>query len=85
VFYLRLISVMFLNDPLSAARPAGGRPALAGVLVAAVLVVAFGVYPRPVFDFLQRPDYAAETASLSTASDRPLVEHKGFGPSTGEQ
>jgi NADH-quinone oxidoreductase subunit N len=54
VYYLRLVSVMFLNDPLSTARPAGGRPALVAIALSTALVVAFGILPRPVFNYLQR-------------------------------
>jgi NADH-quinone oxidoreductase subunit N len=54
VYYLRLISAMFLNDPLSSARPAGGRAALVSVCCSAVLVVAFGLVPGPVFHYLQQ-------------------------------
>lgn len=53
VYYLRLISAMFLNDPLSTARPAGGRAALISVCCSAVLVVVFGLVPGPVFHYLQ--------------------------------
>src|SRR5205807_904124 len=55
VYYLRIVSVMFLNNPLSSARPAGGRPAMASVLCSAALLVAFGAMPRPVFNYLERP------------------------------
>src|SRR4029079_10818363 len=41
VYYRRMIALMFLNDPLSSARPAGGRPAFAAVVGSALLVLAF--------------------------------------------
>lgn len=53
VYYLRLVSAMFLNDPLASPRPGGGRPALAAVALSAALVVGFGILPRPVFNYLQ--------------------------------
>lgn len=56
VVYIRLIANMFLNDPIGSARPAGGRPALVAATCAAVLVLAFGLYPRPVFRYLERAD-----------------------------
>lgn len=63
VYYLRLVSAMFLNDPLSMPRPGGGRPALAAVCCSAVLLVAFGVLPGRVFSYLQqRPDQPAAGA-----------------------
>ncbi len=54
VYYLRLISVMFLNDPLGTPRPSGGRPVLAAIVCSMILIAGFGVLPRPVFDYLQR-------------------------------
>ncbi len=54
VYYLRLVSAMFLNDPLASPRPGGGRPALAAVALSAALLVTFAVLPRPVFNYLQR-------------------------------
>jgi len=68
VYYLRLVSAMFLNDPLSMARPAGGRPALAGVALSAALVVAFGIMPGPVFKFLERPRGDDSAAAADKAS-----------------
>jgi NADH-quinone oxidoreductase subunit N len=60
VYYLRLVSAMFLNDPLSTPRPGGGRSALAAVCCSAVLLVAFGVFPGRIFSYLQqRPDQPA--------------------------
>lgn len=69
VYYLRLISVMFLNEPLGTPSPAGGRSGMAAIVGAALLVLAFGVYPRPVFNFLQqdRIDASAAGASASAA------------------
>lgn len=55
VVYLRLVALMFLNDPVSTARSAGGRPAYAAVACSAVLVLAFSFLPRPVFTYLQDP------------------------------
>ena len=71
VYYLRLISAMFLNDPLASARPGGGRSGLAAVCCSAVLLVAFGILPGRVFSFLQqRPDQPA-TAALSVTAKSP--------------
>ncbi|HLJ09804.1 MAG TPA: NADH-quinone oxidoreductase subunit N [Planctomycetaceae bacterium] len=53
VYYLRLVSAMFLNDPLAAREPRGGRWALAAVMSSAAMVIALGVAPRPVFQYLQ--------------------------------
>jgi NADH-quinone oxidoreductase subunit N len=68
VYYLRLVSAMFLNDPLSTQRPGGGRPAFATVCCSAVLVVAFGVLPGPVFRYLQDSRDQPTTATTAAAS-----------------
>jgi len=71
VYYLRLVSAMFLNDPLSTPRPGGGRSALMAICCSAVLLVAFGILPGPVFRFLQQhPDQPAATAVSVTARTR---------------
>lgn len=67
VYYLRLVSAMFLNEPLGTPNPAGGRSGMAAIVGAALLVLAFGVYPRPVFNFLQQ-DGIADTAEDESAS-----------------
>jgi hypothetical protein len=71
VYYLRLVSAMFLNDPLSTPRPAGGRPALIGIALSAALIVAFGIMPRPVFKFLERPRGDESGAATDEASLPP--------------
>ena len=74
VYYLRLIAVMFLNDPLSTPRPGGGRAAYASVLAAATLLIAFGLAPRPVFEYLERrPAQPAETTASVPARPSPLA------------
>jgi NADH-quinone oxidoreductase subunit N len=80
VYYLRLVSAMFLNDPLSTARPAGGRPAFIGVALSAALVVVFGIMPRPVFKYLERPsgdDSAAVTDEASTPPSARVIGWRG--------
>jgi NADH-quinone oxidoreductase subunit N len=68
VYYLRLVSAMFLNDPLSTARPGGGRPALVAIALSTALVVGFGILPRPVFNYLQRaPTVPSAVATADTA------------------
>ena len=64
VYYLRLISTMFLNDPVSSAPPAGGRGALAAISLSALLVLAIGLIPGPLFHFLQRQLPPAPVAAL---------------------
>lgn len=75
VYYLRLIALMFLNDPLSVARPAGGRPAYVGVLGSAVLVLALGIMPGPVFEYLLRPREGAWPAAARVIeAERPVAD-----------
>lgn len=74
VYYLKLIALMFLNDPLSTPRPGGGRPALAGVLCAAALVLAFGLAPRMVFKALASRDDAATSANSSRLNPGRSIE-----------
>jgi NADH-quinone oxidoreductase subunit N len=71
VYYLRLVSAMFLNDPLSTPRPGGGRPALAAICCSAVLLVAFGILPGRVFSYLQQRPGQSNTASLSVSVKAP--------------
>jgi NADH:ubiquinone oxidoreductase subunit 2 (subunit N) len=73
VYYLRLVSAMFLNDPLAAPRPGGGRPALASISIAAVLLVAFGLAPRPVFNYLERKSAQGNAGPNAAASSRMPV------------
>ncbi len=70
VYYLRLVSAMFLNDPLGAPRPSGGRPALAAIALSAALLVAFGIAPRPVFRYLERPPAAVEPTMSAARRER---------------
>lgn len=79
VYYLRLVSAMFLNDPLATPRPAGGRAGLAAVVISAVLVVAFGLAPRSVFNYLKQPSPAAAAV---TSADRStsVADAASVGP-----
>jgi NADH-quinone oxidoreductase subunit N len=67
VYYLRLVAVMFLNDPLGAPRPGGGVSARAAVVITAVLVVALGILPKPIFDYLE---LSSQIHPVQTASSR---------------
>lgn len=71
VYYLRLVSAMFLNDPLSTPRPGGGRPALAAICLSAVLLVAFGFLPGPVFSYLQQRPNQPTAAAVSVTVKTP--------------
>jgi len=63
VYYLRIVSTMFLNDPLSTPKPAGGRPGYLAVLCSLVLVAALGLVPGPVFRYLERPAPSGQNVS----------------------
>ncbi|MFN0052452.1 MAG: NADH-quinone oxidoreductase subunit N [Planctomycetales bacterium] len=67
VYYLRLVSLMFLYQPLSVARPAGGRPALIAVFCSAAMVLGIGLAPRSIFEYLQRiPQRGDSQAAMTT-------------------
>ncbi|MCY2963214.1 MAG: NADH-quinone oxidoreductase subunit N [Planctomycetota bacterium] len=66
VYYLRLIALIFLHEPLGAPRPTGGRSAYAATLIAAVGVILLGLIPGPVFHFLQNS--AGTVNETATAS-----------------
>jgi NADH-quinone oxidoreductase subunit N len=46
-YYLRIVAVMFLREPLSPLKPKWQLPALATVAICAVVTIVFGVYPAP--------------------------------------
>ncbi len=68
VYYLRLVSAMFLNEPLSTPRPGGGRSALAAISCSAVLLVAFSALPGPVFRYLQERSDRPVAAQVSVTA-----------------
>lgn len=72
-YYLRLVAVMFLNDPLSTHRPEGGRPALAAICCAAVLVLGLGLMPRPIFRYLDTSSRPA-IASRNSGGDVSVID-----------
>lgn len=49
VAYLRLIGAMYLSEPISVPQPTGGVFGWSAVIGSAVLVVALGIWPRPLF------------------------------------
>lgn len=68
VYYLRLVAVMFLQDPLSTPEPQGGRSAyLAAGITAAVVLVA-GVLPGPAF----RAVSSITPRVISVTGDHPV-------------
>ncbi len=67
VYYLRIVAVMFLNDPLSTPSPEGGRSAHAAVSLSAVLVLLMGLLPGPLFT------YASSVEVRSTRVETPAA------------
>jgi NADH-quinone oxidoreductase subunit N len=61
VYYLRIVAVMFLNDPLTAHQPEGGRSAYLAAGVTAALVLVLGIVPGPAFQVLSSIDSRAMT------------------------
>lgn len=51
--YLRLVVAMFLDRAAGRPQPAGGQPALAAGVFAAVLLIGVGLLPGPVLGYLQ--------------------------------
>lgn len=90
VYYLRLIALMFLHEPLGAPRPTGGRSAYYAALVSAAAVVLMGVFPGALFHFLQnaprenlglRPVTAQMTpATLDPAAVDPVAANPAEQP-----
>lgn len=68
VYYLRLIGLMFLQDPQGAPAPEGRHPArLAAVMVASLMVVV-GFFPGPLFKAVQRLHPAPASAQVAPAA-----------------
>lgn len=56
VYYLRVVALMFLHDPLSTPQPRGGRPAMAAVTLCAIVTILFGLQSRPLLTMLRDID-----------------------------
>lgn len=46
-YYLRIVAVMFLRDPIVPLKPKWQLPALAAMAICGVITIVFGVYPEP--------------------------------------
>lgn len=71
VYYLRIVAVMFLNDPLSVPSPEGGKSAHAAVSLSAVLVLLMGILPGPLFTYAS--SVSVRTSAVETAPATPVV------------
>ena len=52
-YYLRIVAVMFLREPLKPLRPATRIPAMAAIGLCAAVTLVFGVYPLPLAKMAQ--------------------------------
>lgn len=78
VYYLRIVGIMFLSDPLSTPRPTGGRPAFVSACCAAVVVLALGLFPGPVFNSLEEMKMpAVSSATPRVPGGHNRVERRG--------
>jgi NADH-quinone oxidoreductase subunit N len=68
VYYLRIVAVMYLNDPVGhTPEPEGGRGAYAAVLASAALVLLVGLAPSPVFRYLASLEFKRPNLGFPTA------------------
>ncbi len=67
VYYLKVLSVMFLRSPLQPAAPAKGYAALLAALACAIGTLGFGIYPKPLVDA------ARAAAPIPLASPTPTA------------
>ncbi len=79
VYYLRVVALMFLNDPVSSPQPSGGKPAFAAVCCSAVLLMGVGIFPTPLFTYLNRGVSQIAPATVrspaGTLEPRPAAIH----------
>ncbi len=76
VYYLRIIALMFLHDPLSTPQPRGGRPAMAAVTLCAIVTVVFGLQSRPVLVMLRDIDQPTSVEFATVPATSPLTAAK---------
>ena len=76
VYYLRIIALMFLHDPLSTPQPRGGRPAMAAVTLCAVVTILFGLQSGPVLTLLRDVEQPAPAQVAKSPTALPLTAAK---------
>ena len=76
VYYLRIIALMFLHDPLSTPQPRGGRPAMAAVTLCAIVTIVFGLQSRPVLTLLRDIDQPDAVEVATVPASLPLTAAK---------
>jgi NADH-quinone oxidoreductase subunit N len=73
-YYLRLVAIMFLQDPISVPQPSGGKPAFAAVLLAAALSLALS-WPKPLLSYVNQFGLQREISSATIiASPKSLTQ-----------
>jgi NADH-quinone oxidoreductase subunit N len=73
VYYLRVIAVMFLHDPLTTPEPQGGKSALAAVYVAALATIFFSIDIRPLFEAMRTVELGRPTVAAAPEDPVPHV------------
>ncbi|MFL5340472.1 MAG: NADH-quinone oxidoreductase subunit N [Gemmataceae bacterium] len=67
-YYLRIVAVMFLREPLKPLRPAARIPAMAAIAVCAAVTIVFGIYPLPLAKMAQAAVAPSVKPSVAQAS-----------------
>lgn len=67
-YYLRLVAIMFLQDPISVPQPSGGRPAFTAVLLSAALSLAL-CWPKPLLRYLIDIEYRGGVSATLATTD----------------
>ena len=73
VYYLRVIAVMFLHEPLTTPEPQGGKSALTAVYVAALVTIFFSVDVRPLFEALRTVDLGHTAVAAAPEDPAPQI------------
>jgi NADH-quinone oxidoreductase subunit N len=64
-YYLRIVSLMYFREPLATPRAEGGAGACVAALLCSVVVLALGIYPRP----LMKSCIDAGTTSIQSSKN----------------
>lgn len=72
VYYLRLIALMFLHDPMSTPQPRGGRPGMAVVTFCAVATIVLSFQSGTVLGWLRAIETPGVTEVAESKASRPV-------------
>jgi NADH-quinone oxidoreductase subunit N len=75
-YYLRVVATMYFRAPLGTLRAEGGRGSWVVAMACAILVVALGLYGRPLVQWSMA---ASPTSKIDEASDRPADGPRRMG------